>query len=108
MSNEESKSKDNDLGMHQLRIKDDFQWKFRMDIFESTVFKCEFRWDPKNTSFAVFDSDLAYHGCGRKITKTNICYWSVKEDGFYFANVKNPPQEKLTKKKDWNSSFHKK
>ncbi|KAL3500518.1 hypothetical protein ACH5RR_039611 [Cinchona calisaya] len=44
----------------------------------NTLFTCEFCWYPENTSFVVFDSDLAYHVCGHE-TKTNICYWKKKK-----------------------------
>lgn len=93
-------SRDDDLGIHRLCVDDEFHWRFRMNIFETTNFFCGFLWDTKNANFSVFYSSLAYAECGHRM-KLNHCYWSVQQDGFYLSNVPNPPSERLKKMKSW-------
>lgn len=94
------KSKNNDLGPHNLLVNNDFNWNFRMNVWESTLYTCDFSWTTKNIGFVVFDASVAYSECGNKLT-TNICYWSVQQDGFYLANVLIPPPSSLKKMRSW-------
>ena len=94
------KSKNNDLGIQHLFQNSGFHWHFRMNFWDSTLYYCGFLWAQKNITFTVFDSGLADHECGRK-AKDDICYWSVQSDGFYIANILNPPAGSLKKKQTW-------
>ncbi|KAK6791963.1 hypothetical protein RDI58_011044 [Solanum bulbocastanum] len=79
-------SKDNDLGTHFLNPgPEGYHWHFRENIWQTTKYKCEFVWVTKTITFYVFESDSdKCRGRG------DICYWLVREDGFYFANYINP------------------
>ncbi|KAL0349986.1 UNVERIFIED_CONTAM: hypothetical protein Sradi_4147800 [Sesamum radiatum] len=52
-------SKDDDLGNHTLRLNDDFNWHFRMNIGLTTLYYCRFLWESKNKICDVFNKILA-------------------------------------------------
>lgn len=91
------KSKDNDLGVHNLYVGNDFNWGFHQNVWETTLFFCHFQWSNKQTSFSVFDHYLADEICHN----TFVCYWLVKDDGFYLSNVTNPSPDNLVKWNRW-------
>ncbi|KAL7209782.1 hypothetical protein ACSBR1_031361 [Camellia fascicularis] len=76
-------SKDNDLGFQNLSNGQDFHWHFRMNFFETTLFFCRFQWNSKDTSFVVFNSELARY-CDAS-EEPYLCVWVVKPDGFYLG-----------------------
>ena len=79
------KSRDNDLGERNLSPGAEFQWKFKMNFFEKTLFWCYWRPEKGNrhANFDVFwkDDDLFYK-CNYK-----NCYWIAKDDGIYLKNI---------------------
>lgn len=93
-------SKDNDLGNKSLTINEEFNWRFRMNSPETTLFKGEFFWmNDDNTplrevDFNVFDEVVAVQ-CGQNILKQNRCFWLVDDVGFYFA--KDSPSDWVLK-----------
>lgn len=82
------RSKDDDLGTQFLYPgPEGFHWHFKENLVQTTKFKCEFVRNLKAKTFNVFESDVLSRKCrGRG----DICYWLVREDGFYFANYINP------------------
>ncbi|KAK4394103.1 S-protein74 [Sesamum angolense] len=84
-------SKDDDLGNHTLRLNDDFNWQFRMNIGLTTLYYCRFLWESKNKICDVFNKILAVD-CESYDEKEdgNICFWSIRQDGFWLGN-QNPP-----------------
>ncbi|KAL7177514.1 hypothetical protein ACSBR2_030802 [Camellia fascicularis] len=78
-------SKDNDLGFQNLSNGQAFHWHFRMNFFETTLFFCRFQWNSKDTSFVVFNSELA-SSCDAS-EEPYLCVWVVKPDGFYLGGV---------------------
>lgn len=92
------KSKDNDLGFHTLFMNQNYNFHFRMNLFGRTIFWSTFSWGEKFTSFEVFNLKIADAIC----LLTNTCYWLVKEDGFYLANVTNPHSIDLRRMRSWD------
>ncbi|KAK3041341.1 hypothetical protein RJ639_002322 [Escallonia herrerae] len=93
------KSKDDDLGTHDLRANDDFHWRFGLNLFGGTHFTCYFAWRTNVQNFAAFDQWWAY-----KCAREHRCYWLVKPDGFYFSNYLAPWLSGDWKKEhDWAS-----
>ena len=83
------KSGDDDLGDKELTPNQYFHWRFRQNIFLTTVFFCTFRWmasddtELKSITFNVFDVDMPIR-CGDSYSINN-CYWLVRTYGFYFS-----------------------
>ncbi|CAA0839958.1 Plant self-incompatibility protein S1 family [Striga hermonthica] len=75
------KSGDDDLGYHFLSQYGSWHWKFRVDLFGSTLFFCRVQWGELETSFTVFDTDYISSKC----EGTSTCFWSLREDGIYFS-----------------------
>ncbi|KAJ9553298.1 hypothetical protein OSB04_017343 [Centaurea solstitialis] len=88
------KSKDDDLGNQRMAPNQFFHWKFRQNIFQTTLFHCDFQWtthhnqEVKNKSFIVFDFGVA-NICGNQDIINN-CYWLVRADGFYISKTNKP------------------
>ncbi|KAG5538572.1 hypothetical protein RHGRI_019227 [Rhododendron griersonianum] len=53
------KSKDDDIGTHTLSNGEEFSWRFKPNIFRTTLFYCYFFWEEKQKSFAVYDARLS-------------------------------------------------
>ncbi|ESQ36457.1 hypothetical protein EUTSA_v10009662mg, partial [Eutrema salsugineum] len=68
------KSKDDDLGVHNVSFKTDYHFKFKTNIWKSTLFFCSFKWKNQFKWFDIFDAvrdqDLCYQ-----------CNWTIKADG---------------------------
>ncbi|CAL5416646.1 unnamed protein product [Camellia sinensis] len=89
-------SKDDDFGMHKLESGEEFYWRFKPNIIKTTLFFCHFYWDTKDAIFNVYDRKLDDDYC----YKFNTCYWSVRDDGFYFSGD-NTAQATWSKFNDW-------
>ncbi|KAK4717064.1 hypothetical protein R3W88_015402 [Solanum pinnatisectum] len=89
-------SGDDDLGFHYPKVGDDFHFKFRMNIVESTRFSCRFWWDNKEKAFDVFNRILIINHCSGDFP-TRFCYWKVQNDGFYVG----PQLDQMEKMYDW-------
>nr|XP_027060748.1 S-protein homolog 3-like [Coffea arabica] len=90
-------SADDDLGFRTLDLSEDWNWHFRMALFERTAFYCHFWWFAKQGGFAVFDSKISDY-CGH--SSTNECNWEVREDGFYLFD-RTAQSPKFFKANDW-------
>ena len=70
------KSKDDDLGMHVLRLNQSFRISFRPNYFFGTLFFCSFQWG--NGPFLYYD----VYNQGKDYRKCeNECSWYVHKDG---------------------------
>ena len=96
------RSKDDDIGNHTLKVNEFFSWRFAMNFWGTTRFYCRFIWGRKTTFFDVFKKHLAFEHCGASTSYVNICYWLVKEDGFYLANTDYPKPSKLMFMHTWD------
>lgn len=79
-------AKDDDHGTISLSEGQQFTFKF-CDYGWSTLYFCRFWWNGKDSAFVVYDSSWEEPRC----IDNGVCYYDVKEEGFYFSNS-NPPQ----------------
>lgn len=80
------KSKDDDLGIHDLSFGSEFNWSFRVNFWGTTLFWCYLRKsNDKSVSFEAFwvekTSIWLYYRC----YKYN-CIWTAKHDGIYLKD----------------------
>ncbi|KAM3249721.1 hypothetical protein P3L10_011491 [Capsicum annuum] len=94
------KSKDDDLGIHDLLPGQNWNFSFHENIIRSTLFYCSFVWDNKQKTFNVFDDSITCINQA-KGDQIDTCYWLVKSDGFYLAHMADPPSWALTKYYNW-------
>ncbi|OVA13271.1 Plant self-incompatibility S1 [Macleaya cordata] len=80
------KSKDDDLGVHQIAYDTGYSWSFHDDFFDRTKFVCDIWWfDPNNGGKLVNGTDLNIYKSYRDITECgHKCFRFVKPDGVYF------------------------
>lgn len=78
-------SDDDDFGFKNLGLGKVFEIEFCLKPL-STLYYCHFWWKGKDKSFVVFDASPLNNRC-----KSKICYYSVRENGFYLSND-YPPQ----------------
>ncbi|KAK9281292.1 hypothetical protein L1049_004189 [Liquidambar formosana] len=89
------KSKNSDLGFHVIPVNGEFQWNFRTNFFETTLFWCTAWWDRGYLEFKAFTMN--------EKTLTNFCdlsacTWKAQQDGMYMYHAKNKSWEK---RYDW-------
>lgn len=72
------KSRDDDLGIHTVLLNQSYDWSFRMNFFETTLFSCDFVWGIQHAGFVVFNKDIASKIRGREFL------YQARADGFYF------------------------
>ncbi|KAJ0091855.1 hypothetical protein Patl1_26798 [Pistacia atlantica] len=90
------KSKDNDIGEHVLWMNNEFKFEFKKNIFGTTRFWCDMRHGSVQKTIDVFrvghesyESVYCHY--------TGNCFWSTREDGFYFSN----DNESWLKRYEW-------
>ncbi|TYJ23720.1 hypothetical protein E1A91_A08G212400v1 [Gossypium mustelinum] len=77
------KSKDDDLGIHNLTVGVEFSWKFRPRIIKGTLFWCYLASPNHHASFNVFwDTDMLYY-----MYEFKNCIYTAKDDGIYLRNI---------------------
>lgn len=78
------KSKNDDLGVHNLAVGQQFHWEFRTNLWDTTLFTCTFSWSGGSKGFEAFnDGDLNLRWCGGQ-----HCTWKAQEDGIYLFDIK--------------------
>ncbi|KAL5781292.1 hypothetical protein ACOSP7_006321 [Xanthoceras sorbifolium] len=75
-------SNDDDLGEHTLWMKNEFYFSFREKFFGWTHFWCEMHHGTQVKTFDVYSTRTRAFKC----PSTFNCYWSVRDDGFYFSD----------------------
>ncbi|KAK8464111.1 hypothetical protein PHAVU_011G123901, partial [Phaseolus vulgaris] len=75
---------DSDLGVQQLHASESFRWRFRVNLFQTTLFHCIFQWNGVSHSFDIYKARRDEFIC-------NVCSWIVKEEGpcMYFPGNLN-------------------
>lgn len=96
------RSKDDDLGYKYLNPNDHIQWDFKLNIFGRTLFYCSFWHGQAFKRIDVYNEKL-YDTCVvHRPDKSNVCYWEIREDGFYFNHFEDPKYgTPWVKKYDW-------
>nr|KJB26086.1 hypothetical protein B456_004G224500 [Gossypium raimondii] len=73
------KSKDNDLGIHNLTVGTEFSWKFKLNFFGGTLFWCYMAHDNFHATLDVFrEIEGFFDECNY-----GDCIWTAKDDGIY-------------------------
>ncbi|GKU98580.1 hypothetical protein SLEP1_g11566 [Rubroshorea leprosula] len=75
-------SLDGDIGGRALQAGDDFGWRLKTNIWGTTHFLCNMKWDARRKRFDAFKVRRDSIRCA----PLNKCSWLVREDGFYFSN----------------------
>ncbi|KAJ9182191.1 hypothetical protein P3X46_006214 [Hevea brasiliensis] len=82
------KSKDDDLGAHKLQVKEKFHFTFRVNLWGTTLFWCNFNWGNNinhGGGYRIFwYKDDLLRKCGYKEKE---CTWSARNSGIYLKNV---------------------
>lgn len=85
-------SKQDDLGQQVLSYWQGKEWSFKVNIFLTTMYWCNFRWVSdgitKEKSFKIYEARRDYKKCAAK------CLRSVRGDGVYFYDEFNDIWEK--------------
>ncbi|GLU07862.1 hypothetical protein SLE2022_248010 [Rubroshorea leprosula] len=84
------KSKDDNLGLHELGIGQSFSFKFHVNLFKTTLFWCNFDWGEKDhwNSIKVFYYDELF----LQYCDYQNCNWSARDDGIYLQNLRREHQ----------------
>ncbi|XP_050216273.1 S-protein homolog 19-like [Mercurialis annua] len=72
------KSKNDDLGEHELVYKDSYSFTFRPDYWRTSQFFCFFKWEENNKNrtewFDIYIDE-------RDKERGTICYWNIESPG---------------------------
>ena len=74
------KSKDDDLGVHQLHSNENFEFRFGQQFFGASLFFYRFWWGSTGHWFDIYDDDRDQTRCYER------CWWLVKETGPFLLN----------------------
>ncbi|KAF8394211.1 hypothetical protein HHK36_020418 [Tetracentron sinense] len=74
------KSKDDDLGIKIVPYHYYYEWSFKVNIFETTLYFCAMNWRDASGTFDVYVAKRDRFRCTEK------CWWMVREDGLYYRN----------------------
>ncbi|PWA44297.1 plant self-incompatibility S1 [Artemisia annua] len=97
------KSKDDDLGDHTLAFNENEKWGFCENFWKTTFFYASFNWNGSRTaSFGVFDKTTTPHCSKWRFTYSRVCYWLVRDTGFYVGPHLTPFPDGWTKLHDWS------
>ncbi|TYH07349.1 hypothetical protein ES288_A08G226800v1 [Gossypium darwinii] len=79
------KSKDDDLGIHNIAAGTEYNWKFRPRVFGNTLFWCHLAYDNLHAAFDVYwENEALYYKCDY-----NDCFWIARDDGIYLKDIRN-------------------
>lgn len=76
------RSKQDDLGIHNLKVGQEFSWHFKVNIDGSTLFYCDVEQGKQFKHFDAFTALIEGSNCA----DSGNCYWLVTEAGFYFSS----------------------
>ncbi|GAV64184.1 Self-incomp_S1 domain-containing protein, partial [Cephalotus follicularis] len=70
------KSKDDDLGIHVIPTTQSYEWGFRVNFWETTLFFCGFTTKKGGGVYDIFNAMRDEHRC-----VDGTCIWHVRDDG---------------------------
>ena len=73
------KSKDDDLGIHEIFFGKDIEWTFKVNFWRTTKYYCYMSWGGKSLAFDAYDYDRDYRYCGS-------CIWKFQTKGAFSWN----------------------
>lgn len=93
------KSKDDDLGRLNLGFAQSFSWRFKVNLWQTTLYWCYMRKkEPNHIALEVFWPESISKSWLSHRCQGNRCFWSVRDDGIY---VKNIPENKFELHAKW-------
>ncbi|CAB4278131.1 unnamed protein product [Prunus armeniaca] len=88
------KSKDDDFGLRSLPPNGEYEWGFRVNLWGSTLYFCNFWYLDNHAVFDVFRDTIDFlYECGGA-----HCIWKAKEDGIYLFHIQTKEDKKMH---DW-------
>lgn len=89
------KSKDDDLGVHNLVTRgDEFQWTFQVNFWATTLYWCYLKKPNADVSFESFWVEQTHMWLQYRCTDKN-CIWTAKDDGIYLRNNPDGVDERI-------------
>ncbi|KAF3436028.1 hypothetical protein FNV43_RR23120 [Rhamnella rubrinervis] len=83
------RSKNDDLGEHNITVGAEFTWTFKQNYWGTTLFWCNTRVanHQQHADFQAFwsGSKLLEKSCKKKTSRN--CFWTAKDDGIYLKNI---------------------
>ena len=91
------KSKNDNLGEHSISFNEIYEWSFRNNLWDSTLFWCHMEWEESSGqkisgSFEIYNGGRDKQRCRRR------CEWLVEKRGLYSYNRNTGSWESLF---DW-------
>ena len=77
------KSKDEDMGIHDVPVGSEYQWKVKNTDTTTTPFTCGISANDKEIVFKAYFEDVELL---RRVNENNS-YWVVKDDGIYLRQI---------------------
>jgi hypothetical protein len=84
------KSKDDDLGLHTISNEQEYQWSFKPNIFETTLFYCYVSWARApdfSFGFEAYNFRDRFSCTGSTNGSNHDCYWLFAPDGVYLSDA---------------------
>jgi hypothetical protein len=83
------KSRDDDLGVHEVIYLDYYEFSFRNNWQDSTLFFCHFEWLNYTMAQTVSDTFDIYKGQRDEKRCDKVCQWRIQEEGLFSYDDKN-------------------
>lgn len=80
------RSKDDDLGYHNITYDLGYNFHFCESIFQNTLFTKDFFYEMQSLHFNVFDKVVVAFIGGHPYRNTPI-YWLLKKNGYYLSKM---------------------
>ncbi|KAK9290973.1 hypothetical protein L1049_009154 [Liquidambar formosana] len=87
-------SGDDDLGKHVIGHKDYFKWSFYNNIWDTTLFWCDFEWQHSSGATVVGTFNI-YDAMRDQPRCYTTCEWKVQRTGVYAFNLNTRKWERL-------------
>ncbi|RDX81250.1 S-protein-like 2, partial [Mucuna pruriens] len=83
------KSKDDDLGVHEIPKGGTYKFEFRRNFFGRTLFFCGIRWSGGFIVYDIYKTSRDFRRCSTQ------CYWEVGNKALY-GYTQSPPEIDIT------------
>ncbi|KAK9288236.1 hypothetical protein L1049_016685 [Liquidambar formosana] len=71
------KSKEDDIGIHEIPFLKRYEWKFRVNFWGTTLFFCSVKWRDGEGTWDLFEAKRDMSRC------YSHCSWIARKDGLY-------------------------